>query len=112
MTRREGLGGFRIMWVMALFDLPTETKKQRKEATRFRNVLLDLGFTMCQYSVYMLVAPGYDQASQVIEKIVAQRPQFGLVHILRVTDKQYENMLVLQGGQRRREVNSSQLRLF
>jgi len=32
------------MWVLLMFDLPVVTKDQRKEATKFRLYLLDLGF--------------------------------------------------------------------
>ena len=32
---------YRIMWVLVLFDLPTETKKQRSQATRFRKELIE-----------------------------------------------------------------------
>ena len=43
---------WRTMWVLALFDLPTESKAQRRAYTRFRKHLLEDGFTMMQYSVY------------------------------------------------------------
>ena len=32
------------VWCVVMFDLPVATKKQRKEATRFRHLLLDEGF--------------------------------------------------------------------
>ena len=34
---------YRIMWVMVFFDLPTETKKDRKNAAEFRKKLLQDG---------------------------------------------------------------------
>lgn len=40
------------MWCLVMFDLPVETKEQRREATRFRHDLLDWGFIMVQFSVY------------------------------------------------------------
>jgi len=48
-------GGSQIMWIVVLFDLPTDTKAARKEYTRFRKFLLNDGFTMMQYSVYTQV---------------------------------------------------------
>ena len=42
---------YRIMWVLVLFDLPTETKKQRSQANRFRKELIDDGFTMFQFYI-------------------------------------------------------------
>lgn len=41
------------MWCLVMFDLPVLTKRQRSEATRFRHFLLDEGFWMAQYSVYV-----------------------------------------------------------
>ncbi|HHT9133449.1 MAG TPA: CRISPR-associated endonuclease Cas2, partial [Candidatus Avalokitesvara rifleensis] len=43
---------YRAMWLFAMFDLPVDTKKARREYTRFRKALLTEGFTMLQYSVY------------------------------------------------------------
>ena len=40
------LNGYRIMWLFVFFDLPTETKKDKKNASGFRNNLLKDGFSM------------------------------------------------------------------
>ena len=32
---------YKIMWVMVFFDLPTETKKQRRDAAKFRKYLIE-----------------------------------------------------------------------
>ncbi len=40
--------GWKTVWVLSMFDLPTETKEQRRAYTRFRKDLLDDGFTMMQ----------------------------------------------------------------
>ena len=39
---------YRIMWVLVLFDLPTETKKDKKAYAEFRKNLQKDGFTMFQ----------------------------------------------------------------
>ena len=41
----ERLSEYRIMWVLVLFDLPTETKKEKKAYTDFRKKLITDGFT-------------------------------------------------------------------
>ena len=41
------------MWVIVMFDLPVVEKAERKAATDFRNALLDMGFEMSQFSVYL-----------------------------------------------------------
>ena len=40
--------GWRSMWVIAMFDLPTALKTDRKAYARFRKDLIDDGFTMMQ----------------------------------------------------------------
>ena len=50
-------GGLNTMWIIVLFDLPTDTIQARKHYTRFRKFLLEDGFTMMQYSVYMDTVP-------------------------------------------------------
>lgn len=44
---------YRVMWVLVFFDLPTDTKTDRKNATKFRKNLLEDGFVMFQFSIYM-----------------------------------------------------------
>jgi len=47
------LSGYRLMWIAVLFDLPVVEKAARKAAANFRNTLLDMGFEMAQFSVYL-----------------------------------------------------------
>ena len=44
---------YRVMWVLVFFDLPTDTKKERKAAAKFRKDLISDGFTMFQFSIYI-----------------------------------------------------------
>ena len=45
------------MWVLVLFDLPTETKRDRKASADFRKKLIQDGFTMFQFSIYVRHCP-------------------------------------------------------
>ena len=47
------ISGVKLMWMIVMFDLPVGTDKERKKATKFRNFLLDEGFSMSQFSVYL-----------------------------------------------------------
>jgi CRISPR-associated protein Cas2 len=91
------LTGYRLMWVMVIFDLPVGTKPQRKAATRFRKFLLDQGFLMSQFSVYMRFCGGKDQAEAYTKRIQRALPTSGLVQILFFTDKQYESIISFEG---------------
>lgn len=107
------LSGYRIMWLVVLFDLPVGTKRQRKAATGFRQKLLDLGFEMTQYSVYLRFCAGKEQAEAYERKIEQAMPSAGKVHIMAITDKQYENIKTYRGRNREQSPkNPDQFALF
>lgn len=85
---------YRIMWVLVFFDLPTETKKQRSAATKFRKSLLDDGFNMFQFSIYLRHCPSKENAEVHIKRTKKSLPSEGKVGILCVTDKQFGQMEV------------------
>ena len=65
------------MWLCVFFDLPVGTKRERKAATRFRLDLLDLGFEMTQFSVYLRFCAGKEQAESYERKIEQAMPSAG-----------------------------------
>ncbi len=83
------LNAYRIMWVLVLFDLPTETKKDRKAYTLFRKKLLNDGFQMFQFSIYMRHCPSRENADVHIKRVKAILPVKGHVGIFQFTDKQF-----------------------
>lgn len=87
------ISGYRIMWMMVMFDLPVLTKKEMKAATNFRNQLLDLGFEMAQFSVYTRLIGERENAASYIRNIRAYLPENGKVSILQFTDKQFSEIL-------------------
>jgi len=107
------LSGYRIMWMMVLFDLPVTEKPARKAATRFRNFLLDEGFEMAQFSVYMRYTSGKEAIAALTRKVECATPQDGKIAILQFTDKQYENIISFRGHSREaQKKNPAQLLLF
>jgi CRISPR-associated protein Cas2 len=107
------LTGYRLMWLMVIFDLPMGTKSERRAATRFRNFLLDQGFAMSQFSVYMRFCGGKDQAEAHTKRIERSLPRTGLVQVLGFTDKQYENIVSFDGRTREpRNRNPQQYVMF
>ena len=80
------------MWLIAMFDLPVDTRENRRAYTRFRKVLIKCGFVQLQFSVYARFMPSED-ASRTYRKIVRQSlPPGGEVRLLAVTDHQYSKM--------------------
>ena len=83
------LNAYHIMWLFVFFDLPTSLKKERKAAARFRKDLLQDGFAMMQYSVYVRHCASKESGEVHIKRIKGCIPEKGQVSILSITDKQY-----------------------
>lgn len=107
------LSGYRLMWILVMFDLPTDTKPQRKAATDFRNFLLDEGFERSQFSVYARFINGKEAFATRVNRIEQNLPDAGDVQILNFTDRQYRDIVHFsdQGRKRARE-NPQQLVMF
>jgi len=95
-----------------MFDLPVTERDERKAATKFRNFLLDEGFNMAQFSVYYRLLSGKDAAQAMEKRIQSSVPNAGSIHLLTITDKQYETMRVFQGKRRGTPKKTHQLTLF
>ena len=101
------------MWCLVMFDLPVETKRQRREATRFRNDLLDWGFCMVQFSVYVKYWPTGGQDHATLRAIKSHLPEGGQVRVLALTDRQWATGLRFDNARPRKEAGSpEQLMIF
>jgi CRISPR-associated protein Cas2 len=93
-------------WLIVLFDLPTDTKYERHQATKFRNGLLDLGYLMLQYSVYARCAVNLDKKKGFINDIKKIAPTTGNVQCYFITDIQWEECITIT---KPKEKNTSQI---
>ncbi len=96
------LSGYRLMWVLVMFDLPVVQDDERKAASAFRTALLDLGFEMSQFSVYLRFCSSQAQLDTLCRKVQDALPCGGRVHVLQMTDKQYERTITYTGRRRDR----------
>lgn len=94
------LTGYRLMWITVMFDLPVAEKAERKAATKFRESLLNMGFEMSQFSIYMRFCAGQSQAETYCKRVEEALPDGGRVNILTITDKQYERIVSYHLGER------------
>jgi CRISPR-associated protein Cas2 len=83
--------------MLIMFDLPTNTKDERRVATQFRNFLLKEGFYMIQYSVYVRICNGLDCVEKYRKRIKTAIPALGSVRLLTITEKQYNGVDILVG---------------
>lgn len=104
---------YRIMWILVLFDLPTETALERKQAALFRKRLLGDGFTMFQFSIYLRHCPSRENAEVHIKRVKSVMPPLGEIGILWITDKQFSQMELFQcRAEKTKELPVRQLELF
>ncbi len=90
------LNAYRIMWVLVFYDLPTETKKDRKISAKFRKDILADGFQMFQFSLYLRHCPSRENADVHIRRVKAILPPKGNVGIMCITDKQFGMMEIFR----------------
>lgn len=101
------------MWIMVLFDLPTETKKERRVAALFRKELQKNGFNLFQFSIYTRFCPSRENTEVHIRRVKGFLPEKGKIAIFSITDKQFGRMEIFYGlKQTATEAPSQQLELF
>ncbi|MEM6635984.1 MAG: CRISPR-associated endonuclease Cas2 [Pseudomonadota bacterium] len=112
-TTTTHLSGYSLMWILVMFDLPTDSKKQRKDAGAFRNFLLDEGFERSQFSVYARFVNGKEAFATRVSRIERNLPESGDVQILNFTDRQYRDIIHFSDqGRRTARENPKQLVMF
>lgn len=93
----ERLNQYRILWILVFFDLPTETKKDRRNHAKFRKEIMQDGFVMFQFSIYLRHCNSRENADVHIRRVKRLLPEKGHVGILTITDKQFGAMELFQG---------------
>lgn len=89
------------MWTLVFFDIPAGTDVEKRAHVRFRNLLLRLGHTRLQWSVYARAYPRQAASESDRDRILESIPRGGRVRILVVTDLQFERMVCADENRRR-----------
>lgn len=95
---------YKQMRIILLYDLPMKEDDDRKIYSKFHKNLENLGFYMLQYSIYVKVVPNEVSYKQVMGKMNDIVPTKGNVIIFRMTEKQFQDMKILRGGQNKFEM--------
>jgi CRISPR-associated protein Cas2 len=110
---RDALSGYRLMWLFVMFDLPVETRAQRREYQRFRTKLERRGFVRLQLSIYAEHCASDEAVEAEMRFVKGCLPPEGQVRVLAVTDRQWGRMAVFWGGKAKPvEDPPAQLALF
>jgi len=104
----------RLMRIVVMFDLPTNTKEHRKEYTKFHSFLMRDGYDMLQYSVYARICPNGDSADKHLKRLRTYSPSKGAVRVITITNKQFAEAHIITGDRTRQEkrVTEAQMLLF
>lgn len=84
--------------VLILYDLPMTEIEDRKEYTKFRRDILKLGCYIVQFSVYAKVIKNEIYYKSFIDKLKKILPKKGEVRVIKLTEKQYKDMIFLNGA--------------
>lgn len=104
---------YRIMWLLVAFDLPTDTKKDRRNAQQFRKYLLKDGFRLYQFSIYARPCSSRENMQVHIKRIEKKLPPAGKVSIFHFTDAQFEKTRIFYGKKQEKTANApKQLTIF
>jgi CRISPR-associated protein Cas2 len=107
------LNQYKSMWILVFFDLPTETRNERKIASKFRKNLLDDGFTMFQFSIYMRFCASRENTEVHTKRIKKNLPEHGKICVMQITDRQFGMMELFYGKKSvEPEKPNQQLELF
>lgn len=88
---------YKQMKIILIYDLPMKDEEERRIYNRFHKDLVLLGFHMIQYSVYSKTIQNdsvYKQLNIKLNKII---PKKGKIMIFKITEKQYQDIIYLQG---------------
>ena len=91
------LNAYKIVWLIAMFDLPTKTKKERRDYAVFRKNLEKDGFVMHQYSVYCRFCASLEAREVHVKRVKSYMPNKGRLSIITITDKQYSGIINIWG---------------
>lgn len=103
---------FRIMRLIVMFDLPTETSSDRRNYRKFRKFLIENGYSMMQYSIYSKIILNHSVLNFQKENLKRHAPPDGYIDLLLVTEKQFANMETIVGDDNRTNQETSTKRMI
>ena len=83
----DRLNEYRIMWLLVFFDMPTETKAQRKAYSDFRKRLIADGFHCASW----------ENAEVHKKRVRSFISEYGEIGLLTITDKQFSAIELFHG---------------
>lgn len=95
---------YKQMRLILIYDLPVTEELDKKIYSRFHRNIIRLGFYMLQYSVYSKVIQNDTSMKQYMIKLERVIPERGHIILMKITEKQYQNMIYLRGEKNKFDV--------
>ncbi|WKZ29813.1 MAG: CRISPR-associated endonuclease Cas2 [Candidatus Dojkabacteria bacterium] len=94
------------MRIIVMFDMPTDTLQEKRAYRYFRKYLVKDGFFMMQESIYVKIAINAESSKSILKRLERKKPEYGLVQIMQVTERQFEKMIYLVGKPIKKVISS------
>lgn len=92
------------MRMLLFFDLPVVESEDRSAYYKFVKNLKKIGFYMLQFSVYVKALTNQSEYNRIEQKISLILPKKGNIIIIRLTEKQFADMIYLTGEKNRHDM--------
>ena len=104
--------GYKNMRLFVMFDMPVETTAQKREYAKFRKYIKKDGFLMLQFSVYVRYCNNDSDADKHVKRIKDFKPKYGNIRMIKVTENQFENMIMVAGDKNQQELTETREQLL
>ncbi|WVN21673.1 CRISPR-associated endonuclease Cas2 [Metamycoplasma gateae] len=94
----------REMRILLMYDIYYNGDDDTKMYNKFVNHLYKLGYIRIQYSIYAKILPTHTEYENEKRKILRFIPKNSNVRILLLTEKQYQNIEILNGIKAKNEI--------
>ena len=94
---------YNFVRIILFFDLPMNTKKEKRVYQHCRKYLIQNGYMMMQFSVYCKIFANREAAVNHVCILKRNVPKEGQIRILLVTEKQYSKIQIIVGGKSKQE---------
>lgn len=85
------------MILLVCFDLSRETKLDRKKANKYRERLLELGFSMKQFSLYERYISTAQKKDKLLEILQKEIPDTGAITLYMLPDEVNNKQITILG---------------
>ncbi|WP_441004655.1 CRISPR-associated endonuclease Cas2 [Staphylococcus epidermidis] len=100
------------MYLLVSFDLPRDTKLERRIASKYRLRLIELGFSMKQFSLYERYVSNVQKKDKILKILKQEIPDTGSITLYILPDEVNSNQITILGKEVKLAVNKEPKLIF